>query len=79
MSSDLEDVIALVANRPELVAETNRSDPALRDWIGRHTARLIPRGKSREIVGAFLPEARHLPGLGPRVTERLDELRELAR
>lgn len=77
-SIDLEDVIALVANRPELVTETKRSDPALRDWIGRHTVRLIPSGESREIVGAFLPEARQLSGLLPRVTERLDELRELA-
>lgn len=77
-SADLEDVIALLANRPELVDEVEAADRELREWIGRRVARFLPSEQAGELIAAFLPETRQVPGLRSKVTNRLAELRDTA-
>lgn len=77
-SADLEDVIALLANRPELVDEVEAADRELREWIGRRVARFLPSEQASELIAAFLPETRQVPGLRSTVTDRMAEIREIA-
>lgn len=76
-SADLEDVIALLANRPELVDEVEAADRELREWIGRRVARFLPSEQAGELIAAFLPETRQVPGLRSTVTDRVAEIREI--
>lgn len=75
-STDLEDVVALIANRPELVDEVEAADRELRDWIGRRIGRFLPSDRAAELVAAFLPEIRRVPELRSMVTDRVAALRE---
>lgn len=75
-SADLEDVVALFTNRPELVREVLEADAELRDWIRERTSRFFPESRRTELVAAFLPETRSLPGLTHRVVKRLDSVGE---
>jgi hypothetical protein len=75
-SADLEDVIALLANRPELVDEVKAADRELRAWTGRRVAQFLPSDRAAELVAAFLPETRQVPELRSMVTERVAALRE---
>lgn len=77
-STDMEDVIALLANRPELVDEVEMADRELRKWIARHIARFLPSEQAREFVAAFLPEIRQVPGLRSTVIDRVAALRKNA-
>lgn len=74
----MEDVIALLANRPELVDEVEAADRELREWIGRRIARFLPSEQAGELVAAFLPEVRQVPGLQSTVTDRVAALRKNA-
>lgn len=76
-SADLEDVIALITNRPQLLSEVEGSELALKNWIADRVTRLIPSDEARDVVGAFVPEARQVPGLQGKVMERLETLREI--
>lgn len=75
VSRDLEDVVALLTNRPEIVDEVTDADDRLREWIGDRVQRFLPEENSREIVSAFTPEARTVPGLRAVVLERIVALR----
>lgn len=75
-STDLEDVIALLANRPELVGEVAAADRELRDWIVGRIDRFLPSDRASELVAAFLPEIRQVPELRSMVTDRVAALRE---
>lgn len=77
-SADLEDVIALLANRPELVDEVEAADRVLREWIGRRVARFLPSEQAGELIAAFLPETRQVPELRSTVTDRVAEIRKIA-
>lgn len=77
-STDLEDVVALLANRPVLVDEVKTADRELRDWIVRRIGRFLPSDRATEIVAAFLPEIRQVPDLRSMVTDRVAALRGIS-
>lgn len=74
-SRDLEDLIALITNRPEIVNEVESADDDLRRWIGEAIAKFIPAERSPDLVSAFVPEVRTVPDLRDVVLNRLDSLR----
>lgn len=73
-SVDLEDAVALLANRPELVAEIAEADPSLRDWISDRVSTFFRAGARRELVASFLPEVRLVPDLVDEVEDRLGKI-----
>lgn len=74
-SRDLEDVIGLLTNRPEIVQEVQDADDELRRWIEVRIKQFIPEGLGRDVVSAFVPEVRTVPGLRSVVLDRLNALR----
>lgn len=73
-SQDLEDVVALFANRPEITGEISDAEPSLRAWIADRLRRFLPPGERREIVASYLPEARLAPELLGLVLERIERV-----
>jgi len=75
VSRDLEDVVALLTNRPEIIDEVTDAEDRLRAWVRERIQRFFPEESSREVVSAFTPEARTVPGLRAVVLERINALR----
>lgn len=57
-SPDLEDIVGLFANRPELVAEVEQADSEVSTWIREGLRRALPAGRQVELLAGHLP-----PGL----------------
>ncbi len=76
-SQDLEDIVALVNGRSELVAEVSTADPAMRRYIGeRLQAHMgIPGDLWRQSVMGHLGADRELPG---RIERAQESFRRLA-
>ncbi|MFV1988019.1 MAG: hypothetical protein ACC682_12120 [Gemmatimonadota bacterium] len=74
MSEDLEDVVVLVAGRPEIVEEVAGAAEDLKDWLREHLDDAFPDEMIGEYVAAHLP-SRNTPGLGDVVTARIARLR----
>ena len=77
MSADLEDVVALVANRGELVEEMEAAEPGLRRWVSESVAGALPAGRAVELVAGVLREERRVAGLVSVVADRVARLREM--
>ncbi len=71
LSRDLEDVVALVSNRPELVAEVEAERESTRLWIGKRLEEAFEREDARSVLRGFLPEVARTPGLLELVEERI--------
>lgn len=74
MSQDLEDVVALLAGRPELPDEVASGTVKTRRWIASRLKRHLPPESREERIAAFLPETRVVTDLLPLVLERLERL-----
>ncbi|MFQ5690374.1 MAG: hypothetical protein ACE5HQ_08900 [Gemmatimonadota bacterium] len=62
-SRDLEDIVVLIANRPELVDEVLSAAAPLRAWVRDRMRRHFPPSVVAELVAASLPEVRIVPDL----------------
>ncbi len=74
LSQDLEDVVALLANRPELVDEVEAEPEATRRWIAARLHEAFETESARAILQGFLPEVARTPGLMEMVEGRLQKL-----
>jgi predicted nucleotidyltransferase len=74
MSHDVEDIIALVAGRPSVVAEVHACDTEVRTFIVSQTRQLLDDPSADEIVEDALPDARRVRGLRAEVIARLNEI-----
>lgn len=53
-SHDLEDILALVASRPEIVAEVRESEASLRDFVAEGVRAIFIRDEMRDLISAHL-------------------------
>ena len=73
-SGDLEDLIALVAGRAEIVREVHAAPPELREFVATETRRFLSYDGAHHIVQHAVPGAKLLPALADRVIDRLGQL-----
>lgn len=74
LSQDLEDVVALLVNRPELVDEVEAEPEATRHWIAEQLNDAFGTEDARAILQGFLPEVTRTPGLMEMVETRIRRL-----
>jgi len=74
MSHDLEDIVTLVAGRPEIVNELRAAPDDVREFVRARTQWLLDDGWAEEIIENAIHDARHVPGLRARVIERFRTL-----
>lgn len=74
LSHDLEDVVALLANRPELADEVRSEPDEVRAWIADHLLEALGTPASRPLLEAHLPELAQTPGLRDLVEDRIRRL-----
>jgi hypothetical protein len=75
-SHDLEDVISLVAGRPEIVDEVDREGTVLREWIRQHLRDLTTNPDFIYALQGALPDAALLPAYREEVRNRFELLSE---
>jgi hypothetical protein len=76
-SHDIEDIITIVAGRPELLAELQAGESDVRDYVANQTGVLLEAGIVGDVVAGALPDARLIPNLVTRVIERLEAIGQL--
>jgi len=77
-SHDIEDIVTVVAGRPELYDEKTASEPSLRAYVALGTVAFLASGVADDVIAGALPDARALPGLVTTVRGRFQALAELA-
>ena len=70
-SGELEDIVALVATRAEIVREIGAAPPELRTFVAGETRRFLESGSAPHVIRSAVPDARRLPAITARVMERL--------
>jgi hypothetical protein len=75
-SHDVEDIVAVVAGRAELLDEIQRADPALREWLAMRTRRFLDQPDAEYAIEGALPDARFDSTLIRRVRARFDAIAE---
>lgn len=78
-SHDIEDIITVVAGRPELVDELRAAESDVRRFVAEQTGVLLETGVVDDVVAGALPDARLIPDLVTRVMERLEAIGRLSR
>jgi hypothetical protein len=73
-SRDVEDILAVVAGRPELAAEVRAADGTLRRWLAERTRAFLSHPDSADALAGALPDARFDRTLLQRVRQRLEAL-----
>lgn len=76
-SWDLEDVILLVAGRPELVEEVQQETSELRPWVAGEVGKLLEELEFSYAIQGALPDAAQLPGYLEVVMDRFEALAQL--
>jgi hypothetical protein len=76
-SHDLEDVISVLAGRPEIVGEVAASSPALRTYLAQQARELLAEDMAVYAIQGALPDAERIPGLVSRTLGRIQEIAEL--
>lgn len=77
-SHDIEDVISVVAFRPELVSELEGEEPGLRKWVSQRIRQhLIEHPEAETAIVGNLPDARLAPALISSTMSRLNEMADL--
>lgn len=74
LSQDLEDVVALLTNRPELPDEVQSESDDLQAWIADHLLEALGTPESRPVLEAHLPELARTPGLRETLEDRIRRL-----
>jgi hypothetical protein len=57
-SSDLEDIVMIVDGRPQLVAELERADDGVRQFVAREISELMGNRRFTDSLAGFLPQDR---------------------
>jgi hypothetical protein len=70
-SHDLEDIIAVVAGRPELLEELRLVEPAVREYVTFHTERFLAHPHAHDVIVGALPDAWADPALLAGIEARL--------
>ncbi len=70
-SSDLEDIVTLVASRPEIVSEIAGLPPDARDFVATSTRDFLGESWAEDVVEGSQPDARQLSGMIDVVMERM--------
>lgn len=78
-SHDIEDIVAVVAGRPELYDETRSSERNLRAYLAQKAAAFLTSGVAEDAIAGALPDARAVAGLVAKVRSRLQGIAELGR
>jgi len=73
-SRDVEDILAVVAGRPELAAEVAAADRTLHRWLAERTRAFLRHPDSADALAGALPDARFDRTLIQRVRQRLKVL-----
>lgn len=76
-SHDLEDIVTVVAGRPELLDELRAAESDVRQFVAEQTGVLLEAGVAEDVVAGALPDARLMPNLVTRVIERLEAIGQL--
>jgi predicted nucleotidyltransferase len=76
-SHDVEDVVAVVAGRPQLHRELADCLPDLRRYVAERTRELLASGVADDVIAGALPDARTVVGLVSSVRARLDSMADL--
>lgn len=75
-SHDVEDIVSVVAFRPEIVEEVTEEKPDLREWLSRRIGEhLVLNPDAETAVVGNIPDARLAPGL---IRDTLDRLKAIA-
>jgi predicted nucleotidyltransferase len=77
-SHDIEDIVAVVAGRPELYDETNSSEQGLRAYLVQENVAFLASGLAEDVIAGALPDARAIAGLVGKVRSRFQAMAELA-
>jgi hypothetical protein len=76
-SHDLEDVISVLAGRPEIVTEVAASSPDLRAYLAQQARELLAEDIAVYAIQGALPDAERIPGLISRTLGRIREIADL--
>lgn len=76
-SRDLEDVVVLVAGRPEIVGEVADAPPDLVTWVAEEVGSLLETAEMDYVLDGNLPDAAAVPGLVEDVRARLEWIADL--
>ncbi|MDZ7778327.1 MAG: hypothetical protein U5R14_00025 [Gemmatimonadota bacterium] len=66
-----EDVISVLAGRPEIVGEVAASPPALRAYLAQQARELLAEDTAIYVIQGALPDAERIPGLISRTLARI--------
>jgi hypothetical protein len=77
-SSDLEDIVMIVDGRPQLVAELERADDAVRQFVAREISELMGNRRFTDSLAGFLPQDRASQARRPLLERRLKAIAALA-
>lgn len=69
-SHDLEDIITVVAGRPEIVDEVRAAALEVRRYVANSTSRFLTDPAARDVITGALPDAWHDPAMLRSVEER---------
>ena len=75
-SHDLEDIITVVAGRPELGAELDSTDPDIRVWLAARATEFLAHDLADYAIQGALPDAVTIPGLLDIVRATFDVMKE---
>ena len=77
-SHDLEDIIAVVAGRPEILDEVKVAPLDVRRYVANSTSRFLTDPTARGVIAGALPDAWHDPALLRGVEERFRAIAAIA-
>lgn len=77
-SHDIEDIVAVVAGRKELMEELRACDAGVRSYVAAQTRLFLESGFALDVIAGALPDARLIPDLVGRVEKRLASVAVLA-
>lgn len=69
-SHDLEDIITVVAGRPEIIGEIEDAPPEVRGWLAERARSLLDNEHAEYAIHGALPDAAHTPGVVDAVIAR---------
>jgi len=76
-SRDLEDVVVLVAGRPEIVEEVTDAPPEVRSWVTDVIGNLLDVDETDYVLEGTLLDASRVPGFVEEVRDRLERIATL--
>lgn len=76
-SRDLEDVVVLIAGRPEIVEEVADAPADLRSWVADEVDGLLGIDEMDYVLDGNLPDAATVPGFVEEVRDRLERIATL--